>query len=123
MRHLWSPFVIALCLVTFSPAVSATQSKSLKPPSALQQCKQDNVKLLKTIESGIEKLAAERIQKAEDRIKRSEGEIPYLGAAYVALWLVLFGFVFSWKRSQRKLEIELHELRARLEAAEDDGNA
>ena len=53
-------------------------------------------------------------RKLVEKVLHSEGEIPYLGAAYLALWLVVFLFVFRWWRRQKQLEQELAELEARL---------
>lgn len=48
--------------------------------------------------------------------------VPYLAAAYIALWGILLAFVFFLHRGQRGLEAELGELRARLrELSEDSG--
>ena len=53
-------------------------------------------------------------RKLVEKVMHSEGEIPYLGAAYMALWAVVFFFVFRWWRRQKQLELELVELEARL---------
>jgi CcmD family protein len=34
----------------------------------------------------------------------------YLAGAYLVLWAILFGYVFSLHRRQRQLERELHSL-------------
>ena len=103
----------ALCLfVTSTASVSHALKVKAEPAAStsqteLEKCKADNKKLV------------ELAGTFEEKVKHSEGEIPYLGAAYLALWLILFAFLFSWRRSQRALEQEIVELRTRLEAAED----
>ena len=97
-------FCTLLLMVTSGPM--ASQVNAAQGPDPLQKCLADNAELVK--------LAGQ----FEDKVKHSEGEIPFLGAAYLALWVILFAFLFGWRRSQRNLEREIVELRARLEAAE-----
>ena len=41
--------------------------------------------------------------------------LSYLFAAYTAIWLVIFGYLFSLSRRQRSLEREIESLRKALE--------
>jgi len=45
--------------------------------------------------------------------------MPYLIAAYLALWAILVVYFFLARRGQQKLEAELQELRARLRDYEE----
>ena len=56
-------------------------------------------------------------REAEDRIRRSEGELTYLGAAYAAAFLILGIFLWSTRRGQQRLADEVQELQARLDEA------
>ncbi len=40
--------------------------------------------------------------------------VPYLGAAYLALWIVLVSFLFVVRRGQRRLLADVYELRERV---------
>ena len=40
---------------------------------------------------------------------------PYLAAAYMAIWGILFAFLIVIRRGQRRLELELKELERRLD--------
>lgn len=42
--------------------------------------------------------------------------VPFLAAAYMALWVILLGFLFVVRSGQRRLEAELADLRDRLDA-------
>ena len=41
--------------------------------------------------------------------------VPFLAAAYMAIWLILFVFLIINRRGQRRLELELKELERRLD--------
>lgn len=49
-----------------------------------------------------------------DVCERDAIGVPYLAAAYMALWVLLLGFLVAVRRGQRTLEIEIEELRRRL---------
>lgn len=51
--------------------------------------------------------------------KDDEVGIPFLGAAYLALWAILIVFLVAVRRGQGRLEAEAGELRARLRELED----
>ncbi len=50
--------------------------------------------------------------------KADEVGIPFLGAAYLALWAILIIFLIAVKRGQGQMESEVAELRARLRRLE-----
>jgi predicted nucleic acid-binding Zn-ribbon protein len=54
---------------------------------------------------------------ANESVKRAEGEIPFLGAAYLAAFLILAGFLYMTKRRHARLESDVAELQARLDEA------
>ena len=56
-------------------------------------------------------------REAEDRVRRAEGELTYLGAAYAAAFLILGIFLWSTRRGQQRLADEVQELQARLDEA------
>ena len=56
-------------------------------------------------------------REAEDKVRRSEGELGYLGAAYAAAFLILGVFLWSTRKGQQRLADEVHELQARLDEA------
>ena len=56
-------------------------------------------------------------REAEDKVRRSEGELGYLGAAYAAAFLILGVFLWSTRKGQQRLADEVHELHARLDEA------
>ncbi|MBD90062.1 MAG: hypothetical protein CL940_06980 [Deltaproteobacteria bacterium] len=41
--------------------------------------------------------------------------VPYLAAAYMAIWCILIAFLIVIRRGQRRLELELKELERRLD--------
>lgn len=45
--------------------------------------------------------------------------IPYLAAAYMALWAILLAFLFSVRRGNDRARAEMQELRVRLRALEE----
>jgi hypothetical protein len=57
------------------------------------------------------------IREADDRVRRSEGELTYLGAAYLAAFLILAVFLFSTRKSQQRLADEVKELQDRVDDA------
>ena len=48
--------------------------------------------------------------------KRDSVGGPYLAAAYMAIWVLLLGFLFSVRRGQARMAGEIAELEARLES-------
>jgi hypothetical protein len=57
------------------------------------------------------------IREADERVRRSEGELTYLGAAYLAAFLILAMFLFSTRKSQQRLADEVKELQERVDDA------
>jgi hypothetical protein len=62
-------------------------------------------------------LAREVQAAADEKVKKSEGEIPFLGAAYLAAFLILAGFLYMTRRRHGRLESDVAELQARLDEA------
>jgi CcmD family protein len=42
--------------------------------------------------------------------------VPFLAAAYMAIWVILIAFLIIIRRGQRRLELELKELERRLDS-------
>ena len=57
---------------------------------------------------------------ALDTCLEHKAGMPYLAAAYMALWLLLIGFFFRIRRSQVMLRREVEELRGLLREMERD---
>ncbi len=59
---------------------------------------------------------AETLQPLDPAAMRDDvpGE-PYLVAAYVVVWLILFGYIFSLRRTQNRLREEVASLEASLD--------
>ena len=53
------------------------------------------------------------------RCERDEVGVTFLGAAYIALWVILLVFFFLVRARQRRLVLEMVELRARLARLQD----
>jgi len=66
--------------------------------------------------TGTEALAAETLQPLDPGAVRDDvpGE-PYLVAAYVVVWLIFFGYVFSLRRNQNRLREEVQRLEESLD--------
>ena len=45
--------------------------------------------------------------------------VPFLAAAYMALWLILLGFLFSIRAGNARTRTEMEELRSRLRELEE----
>ena len=58
-------------------------------------------------------------QKLESCEKDAVG-VPFLAGAYMALWLIVLGFLFTSRLSLKRTRQELTELRARLLAIEEE---
>ena len=58
-------------------------------------------------------------QKLESCEKDAIG-VPFLAGAYMALWLIVLGFLFTSRLSLKRTRQELTELRARLMAIEEE---
>ncbi|MGM0575470.1 MAG: hypothetical protein ACQEXJ_07040 [Myxococcota bacterium] len=54
-----------------------------------------------------------------DSCKTDAVGVPYLAGAYMALWGILIVFLVLVRRGQRRLEVELADLEARLREAEE----
>ena len=107
--------LLTLCLLLTFPAVA-------------QQATEENKKSEQPATSPVEAGTSapdsptakfdDKVQReAEDRIRRSEGELTYLGAAYAAAFLILGIFLWSTRRGQQRLADEVQELQARLDEA------
>jgi CcmD family protein len=54
----------------------------------------------------------------DNRVEACERDavgVPFLAAAYMAIWTILFVFLIITRRGQRRLELELKELERRLD--------
>lgn len=47
--------------------------------------------------------------------ERDDVGVPFLAAAYMAIWVILIAFLIIIRRGQRRLELELKELERRLD--------
>lgn len=66
---------------------------------------------------------AAQLATCNERLVRSEKDKTGVGlmtAAYVALWVILVGFFFTARQRQRRLILEMRELKARLARLQDD---
>lgn len=109
-------FLFALAL--FVSAGIAGSSLAVPPTKeALDLRQADLDKAEKALATQTRDLAKQASREAEEKVKKSEGELPYLGAAYLAAFLILGFFVVLTKKSQTRLQADVGELQARLDAA------
>lgn len=54
------------------------------------------------------------------RLEQDNSGVGVMTAAYLALWVVLVGFFFTARQRQRRLILEMRELKARLARLQDD---
>ena len=57
-----------------------------------------------------------------DACKRDAIGVPYLAAAYMAIWAILLAYLLVVRRGQSRLEGDLAEMEARLRELEGEGS-
>lgn len=139
-RAAWTAFFFVLGVPTSTMAQMAQDnpapaSATLSPPKAAQP---NAMPVAATQPTTAKKPATEKVQtsssatssgtsrdlfdakvqrEADERVRKSEGELGYLGAAYAAAFFILGIFLWSTRRGQQRLTEEIEELRARLDQA------
>ena len=98
--------------VTTGKSVSATTAKTAASSQSVQNtgAASQPVPAPATFDDKVQR-------EADEQIRRSEGELGYLGAAYAAAFLILGIFLWSTRRGQQQLADEVKELQARIDEA------
>ena len=103
------PLFIRLALLAFV----------LSSPVAMAQEQAKSVKFTEPVTEATENMDTKQLLAAcDNRVEVCERDavgVPFLAAAYMAIWGILFAFLIVIRRGQRRLELELQELERRLD--------
>lgn len=108
MTRLILTFALLLALLAVVPVLPARADEAPPPPEPTTEFRAAP----EAAADDFPALLASCDQKLT-RCKKENG-VGYLGAAYIALWLILMAFFITTRRRQARLVAEMRELRARL---------
>lgn len=109
--------LVALALAFFAPSSASAQKpfeggmEAREEPPAAAGESADEGGLLQAVRVCDAKLEA---------CEKDAVGVPYLAAAYLALWAIFVVFLFMSRSAQRRLRDEVHELRERLRRLSDE---
>ncbi len=113
--------LFTLCLMLAAPvwATSPVRSKSAAAPQAVTKTDAPSAPAQPEPPAPAPAVSFDdKVQReADDRVRRAEGELTYLGAAYLAAFLILGIFLWSSRKGQQRLADEVKELQDRVDQA------
>ena len=112
MRRL---LICTLCLLWFAPMASAQEGGATKRMTTFGAQKAETAA---PAPDDFRAMLAVCDEQRESCEKDAVG-VPFLAAAYMALWVILIAFLFSVRASNAKTRAEMEELRARLRELEE----
>ena len=103
-------FLIALVL-----SAAALSSTSAWAQDAVKPVVQFAEPAMEAVDSSDPKQLLAACDNRVEVCERDAVGVPFLAAAYMAIWGILFAFLIVIRRGQRRLELELQELERRLD--------
>ena len=108
--------ILTLCLLWFAPAVLAQEGSA---PKRMTTFGAQGAEKAAPAPDDFRAMLAVCDEQREACEKDAVG-VPFLAAAYMALWVILLVFLFSVRASSAKTRAEMEELRARLRELEEE---